>query len=100
MDAGTKESVAKKEKFIVWVDDNYHYMDTDYRRKAGEYDTKEEAIEVCRKIVEAFFTGQEGGSAKDLYSAYTQYGEDPFIETGGFSAWYYAKELSKKLCQH
>jgi hypothetical protein len=94
------KNAMEKEKYIVWVDDNYHYMDKNYRKKAGEYGTKEEAIEVCRKIVETFFNGinpKEVTSAEELFSGYKQYGEDPFIESGGFSAWNYAKELCEKL---
>jgi hypothetical protein len=88
----------EKEKFIVWVDDNYHYMDKDYHQKAGEYDTKEEAIEIRQTIAEAFFIGsnpKKRTSAEELFSGYKQYSEDPFIETGDFSAWDYAKKYVK-----
>jgi len=40
------------EKYIVYVDDNFHYMDTDERYKYGEYDTLEEAIRECKAIVD------------------------------------------------
>lgn len=40
-------------KYIVMVDDNFHYMDEDERYQAGEFDTPQEAINLCKEIVEA-----------------------------------------------
>ncbi|GHT11209.1 hypothetical protein AGMMS50239_05880 [Bacteroidia bacterium] len=87
------------QKYIVWVDDNYHFMDKEYRSKAGEYDTEEEAIAKCREIVESFFpaSNESCKTAEELFSGWSMFGEDPFIENGGFSASGYAKELCEKL---
>jgi hypothetical protein len=41
-------------KYQVIVDDNYHYMDESERYTQGSYDSAEEALEACRKIVATF----------------------------------------------
>jgi hypothetical protein len=91
-------------KYIVMVDDNYHFMDTDYRSKDGEYDTEEEAIARCKEIVEVSCgkRPRKGLSAEELYSGWMGYGEDPFIVSNaalktGFSARKYAKEYCRKI---
>lgn len=90
------------------VDDNFHYMDKDERYKHGEYDTPEEAISVCKKIVESSIKYENGATADELYSTYCMFGDDPFIIGDvGFSGCDYAKEYceklyqeNNKLCQH
>ncbi len=91
-------------KYEVFVDDNFHYMDEDERYKLGEFDTEEEAIAACKKIVDEFLlTNYEPGMGeKDLYDSYTSFGEDPFMRPGSpgsFSAWTYAKERCSELCR-
>lgn len=82
------------------VDDNYHYMNEDERYKHGEYDTPEEAISVCKKIVECSIEYENGATPGELYSNYCMFGEDPFIIGDvGFSGRDYAKEYCEKLCQ-
>jgi len=94
----------KSKKYAVFVDDNFHFMDESERYKLGEYDTCEEAVAVCKKIVDDFLnTGyKDGMSFKELYEGYTGFGEDPFIisddEACFFSAWDYAKKRSAELC--
>lgn len=39
-------------KYIVYVDDNFHYMDESERYCAGEFDALEEAIAKCKQIVD------------------------------------------------
>jgi len=98
-----KKSVLIKNKhpetkvYTVYIDDNFHYQNEDERYKQGEYDTKEEAINVCRKIVDDCLSNafKPGMTEKELYESYTHFGEDPFIDGGGFSAWNYAKERCK-----
>jgi hypothetical protein len=41
-------------KYRVLVDDNYHYMDESERYELGEFDTLEEAVAACKKVVDAF----------------------------------------------
>ena len=81
-----------KMKYIVMVDDNFHYMDESERYKAGEYDTYEEAEEKCREIVR-----RSVEESKYDFDNYTMFGDDPFIIGGNFSAWEYAKRLCISL---
>ncbi len=90
-------------KYTVFVDDNFHFGDEEYRYKYGEYDTYEEAVETCIMLVDAFFRVLDEGkyTYKELWEGYTGYGEDPFItpepEGRHFSAWEYAKEWCARL---
>lgn len=101
--------------YIVFVDDNFHYHDEDYRRELGQFDTLEEAIAISKMIVDEFLVHayEPGMPAGQLYAMYIQYGDDPFIipdtnpseeeqdnETTGvlFSAWDYAKARAAVMC--
>jgi len=94
-------------RYKVEVDDNFNYMDEGARWEKGTYVTREEALAVCRRLVENWL--QEGYcpgiSAQELYDGYVMYGDDPFIvvvggtdESAKFSAWDYAKERSRVIC--
>lgn len=91
-------------KYMVLVDDNFHYMDESERYTHGEYDSAEDAIAECKKMVDEFLTEnyKDGISADDLYSYYKGFGEDPFIGSDDteckFSAWNYAKERCREMC--
>lgn len=91
-------------KYVVYVDDNFHYRDKSERYKLGEFRTCEEAVAACKKIVDEFLERGcgEDVSWKELYSGYTMFGEDPFIisddESCNFSAWDYAKKRCRELC--
>ncbi len=89
--------------YRVMVDDNYHYMDESERTTRGEFQTLEAAIAVCKKIVneslESFY--KPGMKSAELMSAYTQFGEDPWVMGGDgvpFSAWDYARERCTEIC--
>lgn len=90
-------------KYTVYVDDNYHFMDESERVNAGVFDSAEEAIAKCKKIVDEYFTRIKPGehSYAEIWSGYQTYGEDPFVISGGakvdFSAWDYAKERAREL---
>jgi len=93
--------------FVVYVDDNFHYMDEEERYKGGEFNTYEEALEFCKKIVDEFLDDSHAKTPKiseqELFKAYTSFGEDPFIspttsDTPRFSAWDYARERCRVLC--
>jgi len=88
--------------FDVFVDDNFHYGDSDERYKLGSFPTAEAAVEAARKIVDDYLTSnlKPGMTAEHLYSGYTGFGEDPFIIGEGvtFSAWDYAKQRCQELC--
>lgn len=88
------------EKYIVMVDNNFHFMDEDERYKYGEYETPEEAISVCEKIVERSIKYKNGATPKILFLNYRMFGENPFIiGSVGFSSHNYAREYCEKLCR-
>ena len=99
------ETVNTNTRFEVLVDDNFHYQDESERYKQGEYETYEEAVKVCKEIVdsELLHAYGEGTSAADLYDSYTSFGEDPFIrpspEGQRFSAWEYARQRCEEICK-
>lgn len=93
--------------YKVLVDDNYHYTDSDARSERGRFDTAEQAVAICREIVDAGLREQyePGMSAADLFSRYMLFGDDPFIvpldcsaAAIQFSAWDYAKEQCQLIC--
>jgi deoxyribodipyrimidine photolyase len=67
--------------FRVLVDDNFHYQDESERYDAGVYDNLDEAIRVCRGIVDRDLAHQyqPGMTADELYHRYTSFRKDPFI---------------------
>ncbi|MDO8671594.1 MAG: hypothetical protein Q7O66_09215 [Dehalococcoidia bacterium] len=84
-------------KYMVYVDDNFHYHDEDERYFLGSFDDAESAIAACMNIVDEFIDAhyEPGVEWQDVYSSYTGFGEDPFIKTDDqsckFSAWDYAR---------
>ena len=93
----------EKKWFKVYVDDNFHPMDENERYQKGEYETKEEAISVCQKIVNDYLLNAytPDMTAEKLYESYVCFGEDPFIIRGSsfFSAWRYAKKRSAEIVE-
>lgn len=87
-------------KYIVMVDDPFHYMDDGERDQAGIFDTPEEAINRCKEIIEASIQYKVGMTAKELFFNYCMFGDDPFIIGDvTFSARAYAREYCVKLCK-
>lgn len=89
--------------YKVMVDDNFHYMEEDERFTHGEFETLEQAIEACKKIVNDFLEHAytPGATAEKLYEHYISFGEDPWISGGegvAFSAWTYAKQRCAEIC--
>jgi len=86
--------------YSVYVDDNYHYMDEEERYKLGDFSTLEEAVAVCKRMVDEFLNEVSvEATAAERYEQYTGFGPDPFIVTNDpnagsppFSAWTYAKQ--------
>lgn len=91
-------------KHAVYVDDNFHYADEDKRHKLGEYPTRDEAIAAARKVVDDFLERacEPGMSHDALFQSYTSFGTDPFIVPDDpecrFSAWDYARQRCRALC--
>ena len=92
--------------YVILVDDNYHYMDSSYRCRDGEFATAEEAFARCRQIVDEYLESalKPGMSAEELWDSYKSFGEDPFIQSVDvapvrFSAWDYARGRCLDMCR-
>lgn len=91
-------------KYEVYVDDNFHFMDEDERYKLGDFNSCEEAVAACKKIVDEFLElgYKPGMSARELFVGYRDFGEDPFIQSEDpicrFSAWDYARIRCEEIC--
>jgi hypothetical protein len=89
--------------YIVYVNDNFHYMDESERYKLGEFDDCQSAVAACKRIVDEFLEKTGSMSVDDLFEQYTTFGEDPWILSKDadckFSAWNYARERCRELSQ-
>jgi hypothetical protein len=94
--------------YRVMVDDNFHYMDEAERTEAGTFATAEEAIAVCRGIVDDSLRQllAPGMTASGLLAQYHLFGDDPFVmatddaEPVKFSARDYAGTRAAEIIQH
>ena len=88
-----------KERYTVMIDDNFHYMDEDYRCKHGEFSTYADAVDACKKILDEELADmlKQGIDPKDLLSQWAMFGSDPFIIGGSkiFSSRDYVIEKTK-----
>jgi hypothetical protein len=91
--------------YTVWIDDNFHYMEAEHRRRDSEWEDAEAAEQRCRSIVDDYLQSahQPGMTWRQLFDSYTTFGEDPWIATPdgdqpAFSAWDYARERCQALC--
>jgi hypothetical protein len=94
--------------YKVFVDDNYNYMDEAERYLLGEFLLLEEAILACREIVDEHLLSvyHSGMNSESLLKGYKLFGEDPYIASIDttetkvlFSAWAYAEQRCKELCE-
>jgi hypothetical protein len=94
--------------YKVMVDDNFHYMDESERYEFGSYATLEEAVAVCRRLVDESLaeSHRPGMTTDELCAHYASFGDDPFIiappeaEKGVlFSARNYAHERAQAICR-
>lgn len=87
--------------YIVYVNDNFHYMDESERYKLGEFDDCQSAMAACKRIVDEFLEKTASVSTDELFEQYTTFGEDPWILSKDkdckFSAWTYARERCREL---
>jgi len=93
--------------YTVMVDDNFHYMDPDERWEYGTYPTIDEAMAMCRQLVDSWLADHHkpGMTAAELYEQYSFFGDDPFIvglegsdERVPFSARDYARARVEIIC--
>ncbi|MBV8097808.1 MAG: hypothetical protein JOZ31_01490 [Verrucomicrobia bacterium] len=83
-----------------FVDDNFQYTDEEHRYLLGEFETLEEAVAACKKVVDRCLEDDHkpGMRADELMKLYCLFGDDPFIMESGvhFSARDYAgKRVTK-----
>jgi hypothetical protein len=104
---GSGSMEAPMPRYLVLIDDNFHYQEPEERREHGTYDSLDEALAACRAIVDRALAEEHrpGISAEQLYDRYRSFGEDPFITvldgedaSARFSAWTYAKERCRAIC--
>ena len=95
-------------KYLVMIDDNFHYHDPDMRTRDSEHSSAEAAIARCKAIVDAWLAhavrnAPEPMTAAELLDAYQGFGDDPFVvapagaERVEFSAWDYARARAKEI---
>jgi len=97
--AGSRRKMTK-----VFVDEHFHYQDEEHRYEHGEFDNPDEAVAVCKQIVdrslEPMLKANPDIAADALFQIYAMFGEDPFVVPAhAFSAWDYAKERCEELTQ-
>lgn len=95
---------AMAKRYVVYVDDNFDYMDESERYQLGEFEDCESAIAACKQIVDNFLARLNvNRPAEELFHEYTSAGEDPWIQSDDpeckFSAWEYAKARCRELAQ-
>ena len=100
------ESEVILSRFRVLVDDNFHYMCEEERYEHDVFDSVEDAIAACRRIVDGDLEGylKHGVTADKLCEMWFLFGSDPFIVPlegpdgqERFSADDYVRERSKVL---
>jgi hypothetical protein len=87
------------------VIDNYAAPGDDASSGGPSFETRDEAVAWCKRIVDGFLQDNHkpGMSATELWKQYTMFGEDPcLLDNGnakeGFSGWDYARERCEVLC--
>ena len=90
-------------KFDVKISNHGRYMD-DESRASISFNSEKEAIDECKEIVDEsiFELHKTGMSPEELFSMYTQFGDDPYVICGEkkieFSSFDYAKIKCTEIC--
>ena len=90
------------DKYEVYIDDNYHFMDESDRISAGSYRSLEKAIKKCKKITISSLRClcEEGMTPEKLSAQWSMFGEDPFIVGESDSIPFSAREfVTTELCK-
>ena len=92
-------------RHLLFVDDNFHFMDEGERIGPIEFDTSDAALAEARRIVDVDLAGyfKPGMTAAQVYELYVAFGDDPFIVSDdpaaqSVSARRYAERRCKELC--
>jgi len=90
------------EKYKVFVDDNYHYMDEGERYPVGSFKSLAEACEKCEELtIKSLKHLYEQGMTPDkLRAQWALFGEDPFIRGADESVPFSARKfINTQLCE-
>jgi len=91
--------------YRLYLDANFHQIDTSARAMAGEYDSHALAVMAAQEHINGILQSEyrEGMSAEDLMRAYITRAEEPFIipddEIKPFTGREYATLRSQYLCR-
>ena len=88
--------------FTVFIEEMSKYQSEEGRYRHGEFDTYEEAVEACKRIVDEFLASclVNKTAPEELFRTWSMFGEDPYIvpdQEPGFSAMDYVKKRCQEL---
>mgnify|MGYP000501213003 CR=1 FL=1 len=102
--ASANEDAELAQPWTVYVDSNYHFMHEDERYSVGSFENYDDALCICKKIVNEFLTSAQAKTADELFKSYVGFGEAPWIkgsssgsEQVNFSAIEYARQRCDEL---
>ena len=87
--------------YTVFIDDNFHFMDDSERLRHGEYQTYDEAVDACKKIVNDSLNHlySPGMSRTELYNQYVSFGDDPYVSPNGQASHFSARDFAQMQCE-
>lgn len=90
--------------YIVFIDNNFYYMDEETRSTFGRFETSEAAISRYQKIVDEYLVHlhKPDMTPTEMFEADCRFGDNPFIIPEGapvveFSAWSYAEQRAAEI---
>lgn len=86
--------------WIVYVDDNFYFMDESERYMLKAFNDYGDAKAACKRIVDDFLEESSARTAEELRQSWSAFGEDPWIKgpkpAGGYFA---ASEYVRRRCK-
>ncbi len=88
--------------YRVYLDANFHQMDTSARTMTGEYSNHEEAVTAARELIDGILESEyrDSMSAEELLHAYVTRGEEPFILPEDSNSAFNARDYATVRCQY
>lgn len=85
-------------KFVVQVIDHAHYMEEDGEYTRGEFDTREEAQNRCKEIIDASLSElfSDAMTEEELKKQFLLYGEEASCD--GFESMKYIEARCHEIC--
>ena len=86
-------------KYVIYIDDNFDFMDEDARSYFGSFDTRALAAKAMKLIIDGDLIkwACKYSTAEELLKHYKSFGDDPFCPGLDFSAWTWAEGRCKEL---